>query len=155
MRFGEGGAGIDRVEILDEHGQPIETIRTGDHCIFRVHWWSDGPVEQPVWRLEFHTSTGQVIAAANTRYHHQVPECIEGHGFIDYDVPKLHLVAGSYDISATLFDFECQQPFDVRHRFHPFRVEHGFPRDSDAIVSLGGAWHGDVLPDAPPRSEHE
>lgn len=155
MRFGEGGAGIERVEILDAKGEPATRLRTGDRVIFRVHWWTEAPIERPVWRLEFHTAVGQVFATANTRYHHQIPDRIEGRGHIDYEIPQLLLIAGEYELSATLFDYDCQHPFDVRHRFQRFHVEHGYPRDGDAIVSMGGAFRGQALPEAPPRWEDD
>jgi ABC-2 type transport system ATP-binding protein len=153
MRFGEGGAGIERVELLDEHGEPTDRLRGGRPCTIRVHWFADAPIERPVWRLEFHGLSGQVLASSNTRYHHQVPDIIEGHGAIDYRIPRLLLVGGIYDLSATLFDFECRHPYDVRHRFVRFPVDHGSLRDSEGSFSMGGQWGGGALPDAPPE-EH-
>jgi ABC-2 type transport system ATP-binding protein len=151
MRFGEGGAGIERVELLDEHGDPADRLRAGRPCTIRVHWFADGPIERPVWRLEFHSLTGQVLASSNTRYHDQVPEVIDGHGVIEYRVPRLLLVGGTYDLSATLFDFECRSPYDVRHRFVRFQVDHGSLRDSEGSFSMGGQWGGGALPVAPPE----
>jgi hypothetical protein len=99
-----------------------------------------------VWRLEFFTVHGALIAAANTRVHGQVPDIVQGTGTVDYVVDKLMLVQGGYDLSATFFDYECQHPYDVRHRFMRFYVQRGNPPDEDGVVSLGGRWRGDDLP---------
>ncbi len=154
MRYGEGGASITRVEMLDRDGRAVDTIRTGDECTFRVFWSVSEPIEQPVWRLEFHTAVGFVFAGANTRYHHQVPDRIQGHSHVDYHVPRFLGVPGHYELSASMLDHECRVPFDVRHRFFAFDVLTGHPNDADAIVSLGGSWSGGPLPPAPPPPEY-
>lgn len=154
MRYGEGGASIHRVELLDADGNVTDRIRTGDACTFRMHWALEQPIERPVWRLEFHAHAGFVFASANTRYHHQVPERAEGEGFVDYHVPRFLGVPGSYELSASILDHDCQVPFDVRHRFFGFDVLPGHPNDTDALVSMGGSWSGGPLPAAPPPPEH-
>ena len=95
MRYGEGGASITRVEMLDRDGRAVDTIRTGDECTFRVFWSVSEPIEQPVWRLEFHTAVGFVFAGANTRYHHQVPDRIQGDSHVDYHVPRFPACPGT------------------------------------------------------------
>jgi ABC-type polysaccharide/polyol phosphate transport system ATPase subunit len=146
MRFGEGGATIEAVEILDIEGRPSTGLTTGQPCIFRVHWSAPEPVHKPVWRLEFHTVHGALIGAANTRVHGQVPDIVQGQGSVDYVIDRLMLVQGGYDLSATFFDFECNHPYDVRHRFMRFYVQRGDPPDEDGIVSLGGRWRSEDLP---------
>jgi ABC-2 type transport system ATP-binding protein len=147
MRFGEGGATIEAVEILDGDGAPSTGLMTGKPAIFRIHWHAPEPVHKPVWRLEFHTLHGALIGAANTRVHGQVPDIVQGRGTVDYVVDRLMLVQGGYDISATFFDFECSHPYDVRHRFFRFYVQRGEdPPDEEGVTSLGGRWTGGDLP---------
>ena len=145
MRFGRGGAEIERVEMLDRQGQPVTTLHTGDKLVFRWHCRADERIEQPVFRLEFHNTHGMVIGAANTRYHSLPVEEIDGSFTVDYEIERLMLVPGSYDISATIFDYEHKDPYDVRHRFQRLQVEFGSPPDIDGFVSLGGRWVGDVF----------
>ena len=149
MRFGEGGATIDGVEILDLEGRPHTGLETGGSCVFRIHWTAPEPIAKPVWRLEFHNVYGAIIGGANTRVHDQVPDIIHGSGTVDYVIDRLMLVQGGYDLSATLFDFECSKPYDVRHRFMRFWVQRGTPPDDDGHVSLGGRWNSSILPPSP------
>lgn len=145
MRFGKGGAVIESVEMLDRHGEPVTTVHTGDKMVFRWRCRADEPIEQPVFRLEFHNKHGMVIGGANTRYHDRRVDLVDGSFTLDYEIEHLMLVPGVYDISATLFDYDLKEPFDARHRFQRFYVEFGSPPDLDGFVSLGGAWTGDVF----------
>jgi ABC-2 type transport system ATP-binding protein len=150
MRFGEGGAEITRVEILDGNGVESDRLATGHPVTFRMHWRTDDRViSKPVFRFEFHALNGTVISAVNTRYHDRIPDTIEGEGILDFHVPRLPLVPGAYDLSATIFDYDMLHPFDVRHRFLRFHVDRGHPPDVDGYVTFDGRWHGDVLPPQP------
>jgi ABC-2 type transport system ATP-binding protein len=146
MRFGRGGAVIDRVDMLDRYGEPVSTVHTGDAITLRIHARSEDPIEQPVFRLEFHNTHGMVIGGANTRYHGLPIDSIDGAFTIDYEIDRLMLVPGVYDISATLFDYDLKDPYDVRHRFQRFYVELGSPPDTDGFTSLGGRWTPSLRP---------
>jgi ABC-2 type transport system ATP-binding protein len=145
MRFGRGGAFVESVEMLDRQGEPVATVHTGDRVVFRWHCRAEEHIDQPVFRLEFHNTHGMVIGAANTRYHGLPVDSIDGTFTIDYEIDRLMLVPGAYDISATLFDYDLRDPYDARHRFQRFFVEYGSPPDVDGFVSLGGRWSGDVF----------
>jgi hypothetical protein len=145
MRFGRGGAVIESVEMLDRHGNPVTAVHTGDKLVFRWHCRADERIEQPVFRLEFHNTHGMVIGAANTRNHGLPVDTIEGEFVVDYEIDHVMLVPGAYDISATIFDYDHKDPFDVRHRFQRLWVELGSPPDVDGFVSMGGHWSGSVF----------
>ena len=145
MRYGRGGAAIEYVEILDSRGQPTRELHTGDMVVFRIHYSIDEPISRPVWRIEFHDHLGNVIAGSNTKIYGKIPETVEGYGAIEYLVPTLLLTPGNYELSATLFDFGCVDPYDVRHRFMSFAVDHGTPPDFDGRFCMGGTWAGYVL----------
>ncbi|HEV8298619.1 MAG TPA: ABC transporter ATP-binding protein, partial [Acidimicrobiales bacterium] len=146
-RFGEGGASIESIDIIDGSGASVREVGVGQEVIFRIHWSTERRIPQPVFRLEFHLPNGMVIAAPNTRYHDMVPGFIEGAGAIDYCVPRFLLTPGRCDLSATLFDHDMTHPYDVRHRFLRFDVRPGRPPDFDGVVSLDGRWSGSVLPE--------
>jgi hypothetical protein len=135
--------------MLDRSGQPCETYHSGDSITFRFHGRADSAIPRPVFRLEVHTTLGLVIGGANTRYHGHDVASLEGSFIVDYRIDRLMLVPGAYDISATLFDFDLKDPFDVRHRFQRFYVELGSPPDIDGVTSLGGQWSASFLPGSP------
>jgi ABC-2 type transport system ATP-binding protein len=149
MRFGEGGATVDSVEIIDSNGDPTTKVNLGDGVTFRIHYSTERRIPRPVFRLEFHALNGMVITATNTRYHERVPEYVEGAGAVDYHVPRFMLTPGAYDLSATIFDFDLVKPYDVRHRFLRFDVGRGYVPEVDGVMSLDGRWAGSMLPPQP------
>ena len=149
MRFGQGGARIERLEVLDGDGNSVTGLRTGDAVTFRFHCFADAEIPNPVFRLEVHNTHGMVIGAANTRYHHVLVERVAGEFTVDYHVDRFLLVPGPYDLSATIFDWDCKDPYDVRHRFQRIFVDGGSPPDTDGFVSLGGSWTAPVAHKAP------
>ena len=144
-RWGEGGAEINRIEVLNAGFEPAERLHVGQGVVFRIHYSCEEPIKRPVFKIEFHTPNGMTVAAGNTRFHDRVPDMLEGHGAIEYRVPRFMLVPGRYDISLTLFDYEMLHPFDCRHRFHRIEVGGGLPPDVDGVVSLDGEFSGEAL----------
>lgn len=145
-RWGEGGARIMSVDVLNAGFAEVDRLHIGQGAVFRIHYDCDHPISKPVFKLEVHTPNGTTVAAGNTRFHDRVPDKIEGHGAIEYRIPKILLVPGLYDLSVTLFDYDMLHPFDARHRFKRFEVGGGFPPDVDGVVSLDGEFHGAALP---------
>jgi ABC-2 type transport system ATP-binding protein len=145
-RWGEGGAEIMSVEVLNAGFEPTDRVAVGQGVTFRIHYRCDRPVNRPVFKIEVHTLNGMTVAAGNTRFHDRVPDQIEGCGAIEYRVPKLLLVPGLYELSATMLDYEMLHTFDARHRFQRFGVDGGFPPDVDGVVSLDGSFFGHALP---------
>lgn len=146
LRFGEGGASIDRVEILDDGLKPTSLLRTGDRATFRIHFSTERRIENPVWKIEVTNRHGMVLGGSNNRYHRLVPASVEGEGVVEYYIPKVFLVPGVYDLSCYFFDYDLKRPYDARIRFMRFEVEEGYPPDYDGVFSIGGNWVGDFLP---------
>jgi ABC-2 type transport system ATP-binding protein len=147
LRWGSGEARIETVELLDAQGRSVTSVRTGDEVTFRLHYVLDGLLEKLVVGLALHTIEGQHVTGPNTRDQGLVLLHPERSGFVDFTVPKLLLVRGIYDVSASVFDYACLHAFDFRHRCHRFDVEVGEPNDQYGVVSLDGRWAGrDVEP---------
>ena len=56
------------------------------------------------------------------------------------------LAPGTYDLSASLYDYSCSHAFDFRHRTLRFDVERGDPVEEHGVMALGGSWEGAVKP---------
>jgi ABC-type polysaccharide/polyol phosphate transport system ATPase subunit len=140
QRWGSGEAKVDSFELLDAAGTPTTSVRTGDPVTVRLHWSAAEPVEKPVFGVAVHTIEGVEVTGPNTRDADLVPEKIDGSGSVDLHVPRLLLLPGTYDLSAAVYDFTRQHPFDHRHRAYRFDVEPGDPREEHGVTSLGGTW---------------
>jgi ABC-2 type transport system ATP-binding protein len=139
-RWGSGEATIERLEVLDAHGAPTTAARTGDQVTIRITFRADQPIERPVFGLALETLDGVYVWASNTRDADYVPDRIAGAGLVELAVPRLMLLPGTYDLHASIVDFTTQHTYDFIRRSARFDVDHGTPRESGGIVSLGGAW---------------
>ena len=140
-RWGSGEIRVERVEVLDTGGGDTRTVRTGDDVVVRLHYRADQPVERPVFGLGITTLEGHDVTGPNTRDTDDVPDRLEGEGHVDFQVDRLALLPGTYELTAAVYDYTCQHPFDHRHRLVRFDVVPGTPRESVGVVSLGGSWH--------------
>ena len=142
-RWGSGEARIDRIELLDANNEPTHTVRTGDRCTFRMHYATTEAIERPVFGLAVTSLSGVLLAGPNTREVAVVPEKIDGAGMVEMVVDRLLLLPGTYDLSASVYDYSCQHPYD--HRQHAFRfdVEQGAPFQAAGLLTLDGKWYVD------------
>ncbi|MGH9016046.1 MAG: ABC transporter ATP-binding protein [Acidimicrobiia bacterium] len=140
QRWGDGGAWIEAVELLDVSGQPVKRVRTGDTVVFRIHYATDEQVDRPVFGFSIYTVDGMWVTGPNTRLANMVPDQIDGTGFVDLRVDRLLLVPRAYDISVGLHNYTVTKTFDFRHRSFRFDVEHGDPIEEFGVTSLGGTW---------------
>jgi ABC-2 type transport system ATP-binding protein len=139
-RWGSGEARVESFELLDAAGAPTRQARTGDAVTVRLHWSTSEPVERPVFGVAVHSLEGIEVTGPNTRDAELVPDKIDGAGVVDLHVPRLLLLPGTYDLSAAVYDWTRQHPYDHRHRAVRFDVEPGLPREEHGLTSLGGTW---------------
>jgi ABC-type polysaccharide/polyol phosphate transport system ATPase subunit len=143
-RYGTREATVERAEILDGHGRPIDTVATGEPATIRIHYSSPEPIERPVFGLAVFSNEGVHVTGPNSRLDDAIPDKIEGDGHIDYQIERLLLVPNTYFLSIALVDYSCTHTFDHRHRLLRFDVRPGVPREDSGVVSLGGSWSDPV-----------
>lgn len=141
MRWGSGEGQIERIEILDAVGEPVNRVKTGERITVRFHYDIKEPIERPIFGMAIHTVEGVEVTGPNTREANKVPDVLHGRGHVDFTVERLMLLQGTFDITASLYDYSLLHAFDFRHRALRFDVDPGVPRESHGVVSLGGEWH--------------
>ncbi|CAA9240106.1 MAG: Teichoic acid export ATP-binding protein TagH [uncultured Acidimicrobiales bacterium] len=139
-RWGSGEGRIEKVELLGPSGEPASKVRTGDPVTIRIHYCMDEPIPRPVFGLAIHTLDGTHVTGPNTRDTESVPDKLEGEGHVDLRIDPIRLLPGTYDITASLYDYACLHPYDFRHHVLRFDVDPGEPHESYGVVSLGGSW---------------
>lgn len=139
-RWGSGEISIDRVEMFGPQGTPTSRLHTGEHARVRLHYSTVTAVERPVFGIAINTVAGAEVTGPNTRDTGDVPERLDGPGYVDFDVPRLALLPGTFDLTAVVYDFTCQHPIDHRNRVLRFDVLPGAPREGNGIVTLNGEW---------------
>jgi ABC-type polysaccharide/polyol phosphate transport system ATPase subunit len=139
-RWGSGEGKIEQVELLGSNGAPAAFIRTGDPLTIRLHYAISEPIPQPVFGVSLQTIEGFTVTGPNTRQGGAVPDQLSGKGHMDLRVDRLMLLPGTYDLSASLYDYSLSHVFDFRHRTLRFDVERGEPAEEHGVMALGGAW---------------
>lgn len=135
-----GGNAILQIELLDADQFPTREVRTGDPVVFRFHYRLDGTVDGPVFAMAIHTDDDVEVTATRSRGDDfGTPH--RGPGHVDLVIDGLPLLAGAYDVSASI-TLESGQVLDSHHRSFRFVVDAATPHGSyGGIVDLGGSWH--------------
>ncbi|MGZ4759885.1 MAG: ABC transporter ATP-binding protein [Acidimicrobiales bacterium] len=140
-RWGSGEARITDIELLDDQGRPVNRLHTGEAVTIRIRYHAEQAIERPVFGLAIYNLEGILVTGPNTREAGLVPDKIDGDGVIDLTIDRLMLLPGTYDISASLYDYAIVHPFDFRQRAVRFDVDAGEPHETfGGVMSLGGRW---------------
>lgn len=143
--WGSGEVRITRIEMLDNAGDAVTRCHTGDTVTLRFHYNAHRPVHKPVFGLAIYRVDGVHVTGPNTRDRGLVPDVIEGPGHIDVTFDGLTLLAGTYDVSVSIYDYNVLHCYDFRHLGFRFDVLRGLPNEEHGVVSLNPKWWIDAL----------
>ena len=138
-RWGSGEVRITGIDLLDETAAPLDFARTGETVVFRVNYTAYEPVTDAVVGIAIDHQNGQHLSGTNTRRHGRTIPVLEGEGFIDYVVPDLPLLEGTYSVSAAVNDWTESHDFDYLRHGLRFDVLPSAIHEA-GYLSLGGAW---------------
>jgi len=144
-RWGSGQMRIERIELLDASGTPTHRVGTGDKVTVRLEYSTRQPVDRPVFGVVFTRGDGLQVAGINTSEEYGLLDRAEGSGRVDLDIERLPLLAGTYELTPSIFDHALVNAIDVRHRAFWFDVVTSRASESYGVVSLGGRWRVDEL----------
>ena len=138
-RWGEGGARIDRVEILDAAGKVSRRVKMGERVTFRLHYSCDEPVERPVFGLGIHRLDGVHVTGINSR-ETCVPDRISGRGHVDFSCDALPFLPLTYDVTVALMDYSNLRVFDHWNHALRFDIQPGLPKECEGVIAIAGTW---------------
>ncbi len=124
-RWGTREAEIVRVQLLDGEGNARRSFRTGDTFVARMHYVAHQRIEEPLFGVALHHADGFHINGPNTGFADYPIEAIEGTGHIDFIIPHLPLLKGTFLFTAALYDSEARHAYDHHHMAYTFRVAPG------------------------------
>jgi ABC-type polysaccharide/polyol phosphate transport system ATPase subunit len=139
-RWGSGEARIERVELLDRDGRQVTRVGSGEPATVRLWYSATEPVARPVFSVSIQTLQGVVISGPTTREPGEVPEKIDGEGWVELRLDRFPLLPGTYDLTASLMDYNMAHPYDVRRNVLRMDVDRKGPVEPAGVVSLGGRW---------------
>lgn len=139
-RWGSGEAQIVGVRFLDAQGREREDFVTDEPMIARIRYRARQRITRPVFGVAIYHRDGIHVNGPNTRFADYTIDWIEGEGEIDYIVPRLPLLEGKYDFSATVYDYSCTHPYDHRHRAYRFQVQNGIVKEQFGMFYIDSQW---------------
>jgi ABC-2 type transport system ATP-binding protein len=140
FRYGSGEVTITNVSIIGPDGQPTQRVKAGDDVIFRYEYHARVPVREPVFGLGIQHITGPLVSGPNTRDSGHIPAVLSGHGTVDILIERLPLIPGTYDLSASVWDFPIMHAYDQRSRVMRFDVIPGDILETFGLVTLRPKW---------------
>ncbi len=144
-RWGTGDMRIERIDLLDAAGVPTHKVSTGDRVTVRLEYSTRQPVARPVFGVVFTRADGLQVAGINTSEEHGLLDQAVGTGRVDLEIDRLPLLAGTYELTPSIFDSTLMNAIDVRNRAFWFDVVASPSSESYGVVSLGGRWRVEEL----------
>ncbi len=142
-RWGTREVEITHVELLDREGVPSATLDSDASLRIAIHFLVNSQVPELVFGMAIHRSDGMHICGDNTKLGRMEVLCPPAGtaGTVTYTIPGLHLTAGRYLVSASIYDGSLAHPYDHINQAFPFRVYQ--ERDSAGLLALQGKWETD------------
>ena len=141
-RWGTRDVEIVDVEFLDDQGRARRTFKTGQTFIARLHYRTDRSVDHPLFGVAFHHSSGFHLSGPNTGSSEYQIGTVSGEGYIDFAVPSLSLLEGTYLFSAAVYDQDGIHPYDHHSMAYTLRVtrREAIPEEH-GVVRIQGTWN--------------
>jgi ABC-type polysaccharide/polyol phosphate transport system ATPase subunit len=132
---------IVRVQFLDGQGVEKRAFRTGETFVARMHYSAHQRVERPMFGVALHHADGFHVCGPNTRLAEYSIESIEGDGSIDFIIPHLPFLQGSFLLTAAVFDPGGTEAFDYHNQAYSFRVSPSKEtRDEHGVLEIPSEW---------------
>lgn len=141
VRWGSGEAVVERVEVLDAQGRPVdETVRTGDRLTLRLHYRADQRLDHPHFGFAMETVDGTYLWGNNTRDLRFPIDHLEGSGAVDLTIPRLPLQPGQYVLHGSIVDTSTLHVYDYVRDSVRLNVARGVPFESGGPLIMDGRW---------------
>jgi len=136
-RLGSGEVRVTKLEYLDGGGAPSQVLVSGEPATFRMHFFAEEPVADPVFGLGFVHESGVNVAGPNSSRSGLSPRLHPGPGWVDFHVPRLTFQPGSFEVTTAIV--HKGHVYDYAERLFDLKVRGG-GTDEPGLVRLPGSW---------------
>jgi lipopolysaccharide transport system ATP-binding protein len=136
-RLGSGEVRIESVEYLDGAGNASPVLLCGEPATFRVHYRAAERVKDVMFGLGFQHESGVNVAGPNSGSGPPPVTNLLGEGVVEFQVPRLTLQPGVYEVSAAAVD--RGHTFDYVDRGYELRVR-GNSNAEPGLTRMFGEW---------------
>jgi len=137
---GCSGSIIERIDLLDAQGRPVELVRTGDPVTLRFHFAMPEPLIDPVLVASIHTLDGLELSRPRVRLRHLFDGAVPAAGAVDFRITSLPMLAGTYDVTAAVIESGAASGVPDRTKALRIAVERVPGSDERGVMALNGGW---------------
>ena len=138
-RWGEGGAEITAIRVLDGEGRERDAHVSGRPMTISIDIDAHLPVDDSVVGIRITDLHGRTIFGTNTRRRAFEMPRLNGPASINFNVPELNLLEGTYELTAALSDVTEVHEYDHWDRKVRFNV-HQHSTFDEGVVAIEGIW---------------
>lgn len=142
-RRGDGRIKVTRTELL-VGGVPVDRFRSSDDVTVRMHYQAAEPVPKPVFAVSIASLNGATVTAPSSRDAGDVPDLIEGSGYVDVRFEKIPLIPSRYVLHTEISGWGRQHIYDHVQNAQTFDVIAGETNETHGLVTMHPSWsrHG-------------
>jgi ABC-type polysaccharide/polyol phosphate transport system ATPase subunit len=130
LRAGSGALSVASVQLLDADARPRHMFRPGETMRVEVALQAPAPVARGVVALEVRDMRGDTLFRTDASV-----GPVYGRGEVSFDIPRLALLGGDYDLAVAASDQDAPQIMDRLARFSIAATS-----DGEGVVDLRGEW---------------
>ena len=108
--------------------------------IVKINYVAHKKIERAVFGIGIHRDDGIHIAGPNVKADKFIKFCIKGQGAIEYIIDPLPLLGGKYLLSASVYDYEIEHPYDHHDRIYKFQITKPKPEENYGLLRFKGRW---------------
>jgi ABC-type polysaccharide/polyol phosphate transport system ATPase subunit len=142
-RRGDGRIRVTSTELL-VGGVPVDRFRSSDDVTVRMHYQATEPVPKPVFAVSIASLNGATVTAPSSRDAGDVPDLIEGSGYVDVRFEKIPLIPSRYVLHTEISGWGRQHIYDHVQNAQTFDVIAGETNETHGLVTMHPSWsrHG-------------
>jgi ABC-2 type transport system ATP-binding protein len=138
QRTGSGEVEID-LELL--HEPPLEHATTDGPLTLRFHWRTERQMADVAFGFSIRAGDGYQIAGSSDIFEPAPDDLGPGSGHVDFAMPRLRLLPGSYHIAAAAMDRHSGHIYDHSPNIAAFDVAPSDGHEANTgVVPLEGSW---------------
>jgi ABC-type polysaccharide/polyol phosphate transport system ATPase subunit len=130
LRAATGALSVASLELLDADARPRHMFRPGEAMRVQLALDAPSPVARAVVALEVRSTAGQTLFRTDASV-----GPVHGRGQITFDIARLALLGGDYDLAVAASDQDAPQAMDRLARFSVAATS-----DGEGVVDLRGEW---------------
>ena len=129
---------IFQVELLDAAHRTPACFNAGEPLTIRLHYMARQQVKRPNFGVAIYRNDGLLVYGTSSHKDRVIIDQVEGQGHLDFTIPSLSLLSGSYEITVAIFDEEDIYKYDYHTRLYPFRVTNA--RHDEGVARVTHGW---------------